>query len=125
METWRWLQGEILDVYFGLKIAWKLNIPRLIVESDSSLVVNLIRGHWEDTHPLHGLLSEYRSLLNGNWDCSLNHVYRECNCAADRLAYLGHGWNLGLHELETPPEDVLISLEEDKMGLARPRMIVS
>lgn len=51
METWRWLQGEILDLYFGLKIAWKLNIPRLIVESDSSLVVNLIRGHWESPSP--------------------------------------------------------------------------
>lgn len=32
------------------------NFNHVIVESDSSLVVNLIKGQWDDTHSLHGLL---------------------------------------------------------------------
>lgn len=36
------LVAELWALYFGLKIAWELNIPHLIAEVDSALVVNLI-----------------------------------------------------------------------------------
>jgi hypothetical protein len=36
------LVAELWAFYFGLKIAWELNIPHLIAEVDSALVVNLI-----------------------------------------------------------------------------------
>lgn len=71
---------------------------------------------WADTHPLYGLISDCKRLWLGNWDCSINHVYRECNNASDGLAHMGHSMELGWHILVNPPTNLLDRLEDDCNG---------
>jgi ribonuclease HI len=117
--------AELWSLYYGLKLALQLNCNRIQVESDSSLVVNLVKGQSDDTHPLHGLISDCKNLLLGNWECSFNHVYRECNNAADGLARMGHAMNLGWHVLVNSPPNLLDRLADDCNGRIWPRIVIA
>jgi ribonuclease HI len=119
------LIAELWSLYYGLKLALQLNCSKIQVESDSSLVVNLVKGQWEDTHPLHGLISDCKRLWLDNWGCSINHIYRECNNAADGLARMGHAMDLGWHVLMDPPPNLLDRLADDCNGRAWPRIVIA
>ena len=118
------LLAEMWALYFGLKLASRLNCTNIQVESDSSLVVNLVTNQWNDTHPLHSLIVDCKRLWHGNWVCSIKHIYRECNDVADGPAHLGHSMELGWHVLENPPAYLLGRLDDDRHGRARPRIVI-
>ena len=81
--------AELWALCIGLKMAARQNVTHILVEFDSTLVVNLVKGEWDDTHPFHGLLTVCKTLWLRNWDCSIVHIYRECNISADGLANYG------------------------------------
>ncbi|KAI5328762.1 hypothetical protein L3X38_028159 [Prunus dulcis] len=83
----------------------------------------MINGEWVDSHPMSVLLTKCRELLKSQWNCSILHVYRETNFAADFLAKMGHHKELGYHELSSPPHLMQPILDADKNGLLRHRFI--
>ncbi|KAF7844929.1 putative ribonuclease H protein [Senna tora] len=60
------------------------------METDSLLAVQLISKDRVDNHPLGPLLNMIKSVSSQMNKCSFNHVYREGNRVADRIANHGH-----------------------------------
>lgn len=74
----------------GLRRAGELGATDVVLRSDSKLLIEQLAGRWRVRHAtLQRLHSEVRSLL-GRFDrVALEHVPRERNRAADRLANQG------------------------------------
>ncbi|XP_020412737.1 uncharacterized protein LOC109947231 [Prunus persica] len=117
------LVAEAWALYYGLNLAWQMGLRQITVNSDSALVVDMVNGEWVDSHPMSVLLTKCRELLKSQWNCSILHVYRETNFAADFLAKMGHHKELGYHELSSPPDLMQPILDADKNGLLRPRFV--
>ncbi|KAI5345025.1 hypothetical protein L3X38_012902 [Prunus dulcis] len=110
--------------FFKLNIdGSRLGLRQLTVNSDYALVVDMINGDWVDSHPMSVLLTKCTELLKNQWNCSILHVYRETNSAADFLAKMGHHKDLGYHELSSPHDQLQPFLDDDKNGLLRPRFV--
>jgi ribonuclease HI len=95
--------AEYRAVIEGLKLALENGFEEIDVFVDSKLVVNQLNGEWKIKHEgLRGLAVEARRLLNRFRDSTLNHVPREQNSEADRLANQGMD-NAALDE-DLPPD---------------------
>ncbi|KAL6286459.1 hypothetical protein ACE6H2_010849 [Prunus campanulata] len=117
------LVAELWALYHGLKLAQSLQVTKLIVETDSTLVLHLLNAKLEPYHPLLTLLNMSRVCWKSSWDCNIFHVFREVNFAADSLAKMGHEMELGIHCFVLPPDGITGVLQEDKDGLLRSRLI--
>ncbi|BBH06121.1 response regulator 2 [Prunus dulcis] len=84
------LVAELWALYHGLKLAQRLQVTKLIVETDSTIVLHLLNAKLEPNHPLLTLLNMCRVCWKSSWDCSIFHVFREVNFAADSLAKMGY-----------------------------------
>ncbi|KAL5775782.1 hypothetical protein ACOSP7_013339 [Xanthoceras sorbifolium] len=62
------LEAELWDIFESLKLAWDAGYRRIIVESDSKSVVDLLLSSFSDEHPLFNLLDSCRSLIMGLLD---------------------------------------------------------
>ncbi|KAI5325035.1 hypothetical protein L3X38_034108 [Prunus dulcis] len=76
-----WIAGFLLIL---------LGLHQITVNSDSALVVDMVNGDWVDSHLMSDLLTKCRELLKNQWNCSIPHVYRETNFAADFPAKMCH-----------------------------------
>ncbi|CAL8176625.1 unnamed protein product [Prunus armeniaca] len=118
------LEAELWGIYLGLKIAWDIGCSAVVLESDSAIAVHLLNKNVEDLHPLAAMLWGCQDYINKNWVCNfINHVYRECNMVADKLAKLGSYLQLGLSTFHDPPNSIR-SFLSDLLGVCRPRAIV-
>ena len=71
----------------GLKLATKKGIRRLLIQGDSTLVINQINGSWAVSNPKIKELHNQVQLLLNNFDyVACRHVYRSHNAHADGLA---------------------------------------
>lgn len=59
------------------------------IEGDSAIIVNAIRTRTMSNWELRSLLDRALSLMESFSDYTLNHIYRESNILADKLANLG------------------------------------
>lgn len=64
-------------------------ISRILIETDSSQVVNLIHGHPEESHPYLSFILECKRLHTKLWNSPILYAPRNCNGCAHRLAYMG------------------------------------
>ncbi|BFG30985.1 hypothetical protein CerSpe_172590 [Prunus speciosa] len=94
------------------------NIPH------SAIAVHLLNKDVEDLHPLAVMLWGCQDYTDINWDCSIHHVYRECNMVADGLAKLGSCLDLGMSTFHDPLDSIRSFLNKDLFGVCRPRAIV-
>ncbi|CAL9020688.1 unnamed protein product [Prunus brigantina] len=78
----------------------------VVLESDSAIAVHLLNKDVEDFHPLAAMLWGCQDYIDRNWVCSIHHVYRECNMAANRLAELGSCLELGLSTFHDPLDNI-------------------
>lgn len=60
----------------------------VIIESDSSIAVNLVNERAPENHPQRNFINDAKSLLTST-EATLNHIYREGNECADHLAKMG------------------------------------
>lgn len=83
-------EAEYQALITGLRLALKLKIDRLVIKSDSELVVKQLNGVYRVKHermvPLHQTV---KSLLEKFDECTINHIPREKNDRADRLSKTG------------------------------------
>ncbi|KAL5772191.1 hypothetical protein ACOSQ2_012115 [Xanthoceras sorbifolium] len=80
------VKAELRAILEGLFMTWDVGFRRVQVDSDSLEAVALINGECNDNNPLLHLVHRCRSLMNRNWPCVLEHVFRKSNCVADCLA---------------------------------------
>ncbi|CAL8164162.1 unnamed protein product [Prunus armeniaca] len=101
------LVAELWALYHGLKLTQRLQLTKLIVETNSTLVLHLLNAKLEPNHPL-------LTLLN---------MCREVNFAADSLAKMGHEMEMSIHCFFLPPSGTTGVLQEDMDSLLRARFI--
>jgi ribonuclease HI len=74
----------------GLTRARELGASRVLLRSDSRLLIEQLAGRFKVKHPtLQGLHAEVRALVAGFAEVAFEHVPRERNREADRLANAG------------------------------------
>ncbi|BFG14224.1 hypothetical protein CerSpe_004980 [Prunus speciosa] len=85
------LEAELWGLFFGLKLAVEKHLNDVIVEMDSATAVMLMhKTEIDSCHPTGGLVRNCKGLMNQIGRIRLNHIYRERNSVADRLAVRSH-----------------------------------
>jgi len=111
--------GEAIACIEGLEFASTLGMRRVIVETDAALVAKLLSNPTYDRSVLGPLIGEIRILMNNNFsECSVSHVSRVCNVAADTLAAMGLNCNDDGPRLwqEQMPDFVTLLVSSDLTG---------
>lgn len=80
--------AELSALKYGLMLCCKKNIHKVVVETDSLLVVNWLNNETEPPQQYRELLEDILKLRNQMF-CKVGHVYREANSLADGLANYG------------------------------------
>jgi ribonuclease HI len=90
----------------GLRLAAEQGARRILLRSDSRLLVEQLEGRFKVKKPtLQRLHEEARALIRGFDQVAIEHVPREQNTEADRLANQGiDAWLAGEGRDYTPPE---------------------
>ncbi|CAN0824496.1 Putative ribonuclease H protein At1g65750, partial [Linum grandiflorum] len=88
---------EMQAIVNGMQLAWTLGIRRLQVQFDSRTAISILSKDSELRHQHAALVIQFKE-----WEVTLNHIYREANCAADYLANLDHFLMFGLHIVNLP-----------------------
>ncbi|CAL2260979.1 unnamed protein product [Prunus armeniaca] len=117
------LKAELSALCHGLELAQKMQVTKLIVETDCKPVLDHLNANLEDRHPLLIFRNKCISYWKSSWDCEIIQVFREVNSAADALANMGHGMELGTHFFDMPPDGIKGVLQDDRAGRARSRLI--
>jgi ribonuclease HI len=117
------LHAEAWGLFSGLQIAKEMGINHINVESDSAVLINLIHCSTVKLHPLGTLVTNCLQLMSSFIVCTVNHIHRERNMAADCIAKKSIEQEIGLWKLQTAPEFVAPFILDDMAGLARPRLI--
>lgn len=103
------IKAELLAVYYGLHLAWKLGVQSVILETDSQQAVDIIcNGAWANEE-LNGVVDACKELIHREWKVIVVHIYREANAVADWIARWGLSQPLGRSGIGTPP-NALVNL---------------
>lgn len=95
--------AEYSAVIAGLELALELGVTDIDVYMDSELVVSQLTGAWKIKNDrLRALAVRARSLLNRFEQAAIQHVPREMNADADRLA--NQGMDLAMLDIEAERE---------------------
>lgn len=113
--------AELWGVYIGLKHCLQLGFRRIVLELDSSSLVQTLQRDRHDTVISH-LLRDCLQLLGRFEEISISHTLREGNTTADYLANLGHNIVSGVTFYSHPPSGLGQILLSDSMGLLFPRL---
>ncbi|KAF7839915.1 ribonuclease H [Senna tora] len=105
--------AELWGIYPGLKLAWDKGFKKVIVESDSSLVVNQILGKNTSKSSVHPITQSIKSLLLYSWEVEIKYSPRSSNMCADGIAKKGLSWLGGLVYYNDPPNFLLRQLRLD------------
>ncbi|KAF7830820.1 LINE-type retrotransposon LIb DNA [Senna tora] len=81
------VMAELWAIYHGLRLASQIHIYSIIVDTDSLVVVNMLKDQKLDSnHHLFPLIRNCRSILSRFERSKIQHVHREGNYCADCLA---------------------------------------
>ncbi|XVF40762.1 hypothetical protein PTKIN_Ptkin01aG0141200 [Pterospermum kingtungense] len=109
------VEAELWAVYQGLRLAWIEGFRKVILESDSAMVVRWMNEGDVSNLTLRNLLQLCMSFLRKDWEVKILHVYREQNRVADLLAKLSTSSDRGMEVLVQPPLGVIQALVDDQM----------
>ncbi|KAL6508356.1 hypothetical protein OROHE_021898 [Orobanche hederae] len=104
--------AELLAVREGLHLVWERRFEKIMVETDSEVVFQLLEAANTREHTLHYILEDCRAYKRLPWDMVFKHTRRGGNSCADFLAKAGHEV-VGLKVWNEPPEQLLRLLRED------------
>ncbi|KAK9278780.1 hypothetical protein L1049_028358 [Liquidambar formosana] len=102
--------AKLWALFHGLKIAWDEGVHKVIVAIDSAIVVNFMRYETE-------------RIIHRDWECIVEHNFREGNQFADCLANSSHRLPHGVSIFRDPPSEVLVCIRNDMMGVTTPRSV--
>lgn len=92
-------------------MAWDLGL--IILESDSTEVLALIKVHVNLEHQDHRIILELKRILERDWMVKVRHVFREINQAAGYLAKWGFSVMPGFHAIRQVPHELGNILTKD------------
>ncbi|KAF7842450.1 RNA-directed DNA polymerase [Senna tora] len=113
--------AEAWAIKTGLEKAWELNLKRVIVESDSLSVINMIKKGLEDCHPLNPIINGIRYMASLNWEVTFDHVFRESNRVANSLANWAQRGDFGVVSYNRTPVFCSTIVQDDARGVYLPR----
>jgi len=116
------LKAEIWGAIIGVRLAKKLGIQRVIIESDSKLLVDGYREEKMLGMDIARPFQILRSLLREFEQSKVEHTWRQGNICADHLASLGLNSET-VREFEEPPHSLATFLLADQMGIQFPRLV--
>ena len=102
-----------------MEMAWSSGERRVILETDSKAALDLIQGAGQDS-PFHNLICQIRNYGNRDWECRLQHIWREGNKCADWLAKTSVNKDPGMQIITEPPHELRELLRADIIGAATP-----
>lgn len=110
-------QAEVLALKDGLAALHTNHCMPVMVESDSSELVQLVHNGPNETHPLHQLITTCQQLHRSLRSSSTMYIPRCCNISADMLARLGHFLRINndFCWLVDPPSSVLEEVRRDNV----------
>ncbi|KAL6138237.1 hypothetical protein ACLB2K_063520 [Fragaria x ananassa] len=111
------LKVEAEALYVGLTIISELHLTSLGIETDSSILVLLVKDSAKPvvSQQLRQTIINCQNLLKSFQHYTLEHVYREQNIVADKLAAKDCERE-GLNKFGCPPDFVTGALENDLCG---------
>ena len=101
----------------GLLLAWDRGISRLVCNSDSKLVVNLMVKLFDVHHMFALFIGDILILLARDWHVLVTHTFRECNFSADYLAKTGACGTNTFVVWHSPSVEMRLLLEGDLAGV--------
>ncbi|KAF7800797.1 putative ribonuclease H protein [Senna tora] len=115
------LHAEIWSIWTAMKIAKDKDLPRIIIETDSKLALDLLLKNDDTCHPLSGLVRKIKVLLQDDWMINFSHIFREGNRVANALACHGHSASSPFVYFESAPSFCKGILLDDCKGTGFPR----
>lgn len=109
---------EMWGIWHGLQIAWNRGFRNILVESGSLLVINWILDGCERYHPCDNLRRSILSLPGQDGEVRFNHVLREANQVADKMANFGHNADSDVVIFYFAPPFICLCLDADKAGIS-------
>ncbi|KAF7810226.1 putative ribonuclease H protein At1g65750 family [Senna tora] len=106
-------QAEVWGCLTGLRLAWDLKLPKVILELDSSMVFQFIQGNLDKNHKLYALAIEIKDLLSRDWLVNVNLINRKGNRLADAMAKYAKNLEVGLYRFDAPPGFCMTWYRED------------
>lgn len=108
----------------GLQMTVSITRGKLIVESDSEVLMNLIKKSADDMHPLEAVLNNCRSFMEQFREIEIHHIYREINMVAESFSKCSLGAEFGINFFEQPPPQVTAVIFDDLCSVSRSKNIV-
>ncbi|KAK3205344.1 hypothetical protein Dsin_019390 [Dipteronia sinensis] len=114
------IEAEFWGLLEGFGMAWRKGFRKMVVETDSMAVIQLIAKNTNSNHPLFSIIKSCKSLISEEWDCSVKHVFREGNMVANGLANLGNALAVGVYYFEDPLSAIAAVFDNDVREEDRP-----
>ncbi|CAN1776729.1 Putative ribonuclease H protein At1g65750 [Linum perenne] len=119
------MRSELRAIVEGMKLAWSKGIRRLRIQTDSKAAVAMLSKPNNVNSQHANLIEQFYELSSRDWQISVQHIYREANCAADHLASLGHAFDLGIHVFDFPVVSLQYWLRFDLVGSCTSRSVLN
>lgn len=99
---------KLLAIRDGLELAWQKQFLLLEIESDSQVVLNLLKDNSNEKFKT--LVDDCRSLMLKITSVKLQHIFREGNTIADYLATLGRTSTNSIITMVNAPTTTLVQM---------------
>lgn len=110
------ISAELWAIYQALLFAWHNDWTYIMVESDSTITINLLSRTKTSSSSHLPLIATIKTLCSRNWQVKFAHTYRETNKIADLLSKTARENQDGVTMPYNPPEEILTLLETDRNG---------
>ena len=115
------IQAELWAIRHALRLTKEKGWVAVILESDCQDAIDRITAEDEgENHPCRTLIQDCKNLIK-EVSPKIQHVLREANRCADKLAQLGKNQHERLVKVLVPPMELLGDLKADMEGVAFPR----
>uniref|UniRef100_A0A6N2L8Y9 RNase H type-1 domain-containing protein n=1 Tax=Salix viminalis TaxID=40686 RepID=A0A6N2L8Y9_SALVM len=118
--------SELWAIYVELQLTWEKGFRKVILESDSKVVVGIINEDNMKVDRNYNLVMQIKDMLGRDWEVRTIHIYREANCVADWLTNFGLTLYLidrGSDIITDPSAEIYILLYYDLIGSTISRLI--
>ncbi|XVF29316.1 hypothetical protein REPUB_Repub15cG0110400 [Reevesia pubescens] len=113
--------AELWGVREGLHLAMEMGLQHLIIQVDAAAIIPLLQDITiHNNHPSASILQDCHAMISYFNSVQVQHVYREGNRCADKLANLAlmDSVSHGTTVLSSPPSELVTFLKSDAEGVS-------
>ncbi|XP_028069972.1 uncharacterized protein LOC114272460 [Camellia sinensis] len=111
------LETELWVVYKGLTVILQKGLSIVLIETDATQVVKLLKEEIVANCPFKNLVDDAKILIRG-CECTIQHIWKEGNLCADALAKFGAEQLEDILVVNEPPAAIRSLLMRDMIGLS-------